>query len=136
MPFVLDASLTLGWYFEDEVSDYGDRVLEMLREDTGVVPSLWGLEIANGLIAAERRGRLSAAAVSRAAELAVKLPISVQDVPPGLALTSVIDLARSQGLSAYDAAYLELAMRDGVPLATQDDDLRAAAVRVGVTLVQ
>lgn len=136
MPFVLDASLALAWYFEDEVSEYADLVLERLREDSALVPSLWPLEIANGLIAAERRSRLSPAGVARAAELVLELPISVQEVPPGPALGAVIDIARSQVLSAYDAAYLELAMREGVPLATRDDNLRAAADRVGVPLAE
>jgi predicted nucleic acid-binding protein len=136
MPFVLDASLALAWYFEDEVSEYADLVLERLREDSALVPSLWPLEIANGLISAERRGRLSPAGVMRTAELVQELPISVQEVPPGLALGAVIDVARSQVLSAYDAAYLELAMREGVPLATRDDNLRAAAGRVGVPLAE
>lgn len=136
MPFVLDASLALTWYFEDEVSEYADLVLERLREDGALVPSLWPLEIANGLISAERRGRLSPAGVARAAELVLELPISVQEVPPGLALGAVIDIARAQVLSAYDAAYLELAMREGVPLATRDDNLRAAADRVGVPLAE
>jgi predicted nucleic acid-binding protein len=136
MPFVLDASLALAWYFEDEVSEYADLVLERLREDSALVPSLWPLEIANGLISAERRGRIFPAGVARAAELVLELPISVQEVPPGLALGAVIDIARSQVLSAYDAAYLELAMREGVPLATRDDNLRAAAARVGVPLAE
>ncbi len=135
MPFVIDASVALAWHFDDEPSDYADRVLERLREDQSLVPAIWLLEVANALVVAERRGRLTSAKVARAVELFLELPISPQDIVAPLALGPVLDLARAQGLSAYDAAYLELAMREGLPLATQDGRLRAAAGRVGVPLV-
>lgn len=135
MPFVVDASLALAWHFEDEVSEYADRVLERLREDRAVVPSIWPLEVANGLLVAERRGRLSHARLARAVELFQELPIFVFEVGAQVALGSVLELGRVHGLSAYDAAYLELAMREGLPLATQDDALRLAAERAGVPLV-
>ena len=135
MPFVLDASVALAWHLEDEVSEYADRVLDRLREDGVTVPSIWPLELANALIVAERRGRLLPAKVAQAVEQTSELPISMHDVPGELAFGPVLELARAQGLSAYDAAYLELAMREGLPLATQDEALRAAAQRVGVPLV-
>ena len=136
MPFVLDASVALTWHFEDETSEYAERVLDKLETDEAIVPALWPLEMANGLIIGERRGRLSPAKLARAVELSLDLPVSVDETPTPLALGSVLDLARSQGLSAYDAAYLELAMRQGIPLATQDEGLRAAAERVGVPLAE
>jgi predicted nucleic acid-binding protein len=136
MPFVVDASVVLGWYFEDEVSEYADRVFEQLTEDSrALVPSIWPLEVANGLLVAERRGRLSSAKVARTAELTSQLPVSIHDVGPELAFGPVLDLARAHRMTAYDAAYLELAMREGLPLATQDEALRAAAQRVGVPLL-
>lgn len=135
MPFVLDASLALAWHFEDEASEYADRVLDRLGEDPAVVPSLWALEIANALVVAERRGRLSPADVARAAELFLEMPISIHEVAPQSALGPVLGLARTHGMTVYDAAYLELAMREGLPLATEDETLRAAAKRVGVALV-
>jgi predicted nucleic acid-binding protein len=135
MTFVLDASVALAWHFEDEASEYADRVLDRLRQDDALVPALWALELANGLLVAERRGRLSAADVARIQGLTPDLPISVNDLSVEDALGPVLNLARAQGLSAYDATYLELAMREGLALATQDDDLRAAAGRVGVELV-
>ena len=135
MPFVLDASLALAWHFEDEVSEYADRVLDRLEEDQAVVPSLWALEIANALVVAERRGRLSPADVARAAELFLEVPISFHEVAPQSVLGPVLDLARAHGITAYDAAYLELAMREGLPIATQDKALRTAAEQVGVLLV-
>ena len=135
MPFVLDTSVSLAWHFEDDVSEYADRVLDMLASDAAIVPSLWPLEVANGLINGERRRRLDQARLSRAVQLSRQLPITVHEVPLDLAPDAVLNLAREQGLSAYDAAYLELAMREGLPLATQDEDLRAAATRVGVVLI-
>jgi predicted nucleic acid-binding protein len=136
MPFVVDASLALAWHFEDELSEYADRVLDRLREDRAVVPSIWPLEVANGLLVAERRGRLSPARLARAVDLFQQLPIFVFEVGAQVALGSVLELGRVHGLSAYDAAYLELAMREGLPLATQDDALRVAAERAGVPLVE
>jgi predicted nucleic acid-binding protein len=136
MPFVVDASLALAWHFEDELSEYADRVLDRLREDRAVVPSIWPLEVANGLLVAERRGRLSPARLARAVDLFQQLPIFVFEVGAQVALGSVLELGHVHGLSAYDAAYLELAMREGLPLATQDDALRVAAERAGVPLVE
>lgn len=136
MPFVVDASVALAWHFEDEASEYADRILERLRDDRAAVPPVWALEVANALVVAERRGRLSPARVARAVELFSELPISVYDLSVSPALDAVRALARAHGLSAYDAAYLELAIREGLPLATQDRALRAAAETVGVPLVQ
>ena len=136
MPLVLDASVALTWHFEDETSEYAEHVLDRLETDEAIVPALWPLEMANGLIIAERRGRLSPAKLARAIDLSFDLSVSVDETSTTLALGPVLELARSQGLSAYDAAYLELAMRQGIPLATQDEDLRDAADRVGVTLAE
>ena len=136
MPFVLDASLALAWHFEDEASAYADRVLDRLGEDQAVVPSLWALEIANALVVAERRGRLSAADVARAADQFLGMPVSIQEESLQSALGPALALARTHKLSAYDAAYLELAMREGLPIATEDGTLRAAAKKVGVPLVE
>ncbi len=136
MPLVLDASVALPWHFEDETSEYAEHVLDRLETDAAIVPALWPLEMANGLTVAERRGRLSPAKLARAVELSLDLPVLVDEVSTHLALGPVLELARSQELSAYDAAYLELAMREGIPLATQDEDLRAAAGRVGVPLAK
>jgi predicted nucleic acid-binding protein len=133
MSFVIDASVTLAWLFEDEVSEYADRVVARLRSDSAITPTLWTLEVANGLFGAEQRRRLSVQKIVGAVQLCLQLPVSVIDTPPERALGSVLDLARSQKLTVYDAAYLDLAMREGLPLATLDEDLKAAARRVGVT---
>ncbi len=136
MPFVLDASLALAWSFRDERNAYAHRVLRRLEEDPALVPAIWILEMANGFLVAERRGRLTAADVAQASAALADLPIESSDVKLDQAMGPVLDLARAHELSAYDAAYLELAMREGLPLATQDAALQAAAQRVGVPLVE
>jgi predicted nucleic acid-binding protein len=135
VPIVVDASVVLAWQFEDEVSEYADRALDLVSQEGAAVPSVWPVEVANGLYVAERRGRLSAAKLARAVELIEELPVFVRDIALAEVLGPVLDLARAHGLTAYDASYLELAMREGLPLATQDDDMRAAAARAGVPLV-
>ena len=136
MAFVLDASVPLSWSFRDEQSAYAHRVLRRLEDDQALVPAVWVLEVANGLLVAERRGRFTVADVAQACQDLAELPIESSDLAHDQALGPVLDLARAQGLSAYDAAYLELAMREGLPLATQDAALQAAAQRVGVPLVE
>ncbi len=135
VPLVVDASVTLSWCFRDEKSDYATGILRLLADDTAVAPGQWPLEVANGLLAAERRGRLSAADVARVHAILTDLPVTLDALTLDEALGPVLDLARSQDLSAYDAAYLELAMREGLPLATQDGQLRNAAIRLGARLV-
>lgn len=132
MRFVLDASVALAWCFADEGGDYPARVLEALRGSEAVVASLWTLEVANGLLAAERRARIEPQEVTRAARLLMALPIAVDPVERGRALTGTFRLARSRDLTTYDAAYLEVAVRLGLPLATLDADLRLAAEAEGV----
>ena len=136
MPFVVDASVVLAWHFEDEVSEYADGVLERLRGDQAIVPGVWPLEVANGLVIAERRKRLTAAKLAGAVDATQSLDVSVHETGLEIVLGRVLDLARAQRLSVYDAAYLELAMREGLPLATEDAALRTAATRVGVALVE
>ena len=136
MAIVIDASVSLAWHFDDEVSEYADRILEELRAGAGLVPAIWPLEVANALLIAERRGRLSPARTARAVDLFKELPLQVQEIGAQDALGPILDLARAEDLSVYDASYLELAMREGLPLATEDAALKSAAVRVGVTLAE
>ena len=135
MPFVLDASVTLGWSFADEQNAYAHHVLSRLESDLAVVPSVWLLEVANGLLVAERRGRFSAADVAQIYGVLADLPITWDDLTLDRAFGAVLEIGRAHGLSAYDAAYLELAMREGLPLATQDERLRVPATRAGVALI-
>ena len=130
--FVLDCSVAMAWCFEGEADAYTDAVLRALAKETAVVPSLWPLEIANVLLIAERRRRLSGADTIRFLDLVGGLPIVV-DGPPGLQdLHALLALGRQHRLSAYDAAYLHLAMREELPLASHDRALRAAARAAGV----
>jgi len=129
---VLDASFALAWCFDDESSDVADRVLDTVMTAGGVVPASWPLEIANALRTAERRGRLTVADHARLRELLVALPISVEPVDLVGALGDVSEIARTADLSVYDAAYLALAARRALPLATTDARLARACAAIGV----
>lgn len=131
---VLDASVTLAWAFEDEGNAYTDLVLESLATVKAFVPNIWPLEVGNALLVAERRGRLNQAASVQFLALLWQLPIVVEAERAELMLGEILALAREQRLSTYDAAYLHLAMRRGFPLATNDEVLRQAATRAGVSL--
>ena len=130
---VLDSSATLAWVFADEVTSAIRGVLEKVASDGAVVPSIWRLEIANSLTVAVRRKRIDAAFRREAlADLAL-LNVIADEHTDTYAWTSTLALADRFHLSAYDAAYLELAQRRSLPLATLDDDLRKASHELGVT---
>ena len=129
---VVDASVALAWCFPDEASDYADAVLVALEGRTILVPAIWGLEIANAVLAGERSKRLRQPEIRRFTTLLESLS-PVQDVQPVCDhVSNVLPLAREYGLSAYDAAYLELAIRHGAPLATLDGKIQKAAQKAGV----
>jgi predicted nucleic acid-binding protein len=136
MPFVLDASVALSWCFANEVTDYSDRVLGSLSQTTAQVPIIWPLEVANVLLLAERHRRITEAQATYQLGWLLTLPITIDAEGVTGTLGSAVTLAREHQLSLYDACYLELAMREGLPLATQDTQLRAAAVRSGVADVE
>lgn len=133
--FVVDASVALAWCFDDEATAATRALLDRFDLEPGEVPSLWHLEVANALLSSERRGRITPARASEFIALVGSLPILVDDQTAGRALGPVLELARRENLSAYDASYLELAMRRGTPLATKDEKLAEAAQRVGVRLL-
>jgi len=130
--FVLDASVTLVWAFEDETDDYAEAVADSLAEVHAVTPGLWHLEVANSLLVGERRKRTTEAKVAQFLGLLQTLPISVDEETSLRAWQDTLRLARAHSLSVYDATYLELALRRGLPLATIDDRLKSAAAAVGV----
>jgi predicted nucleic acid-binding protein len=132
---VVDCSVAVAWCIEDEAAPDTDALLERVRDEGAVVPSLWHLELGNVLLQAERRKRLKPGEVASRLELLQVLPIATDDETPARAWREVLALARSEHLTTYDAAYLELAMRRGLPLATKDVELGAAAGRVGVELL-
>jgi predicted nucleic acid-binding protein len=132
--FVLDCSVTVAWWFEDEANPSTDRLLDSLRSGEALVPALWPLEISNVLLTAERRRRLTRAQASQCLEMLRSLPIAVDESTSSRAMGEILSLARDQNLSVYDAAYLELSIREALPLATRDKAVAAAAKRCGVPL--
>ena len=134
--FVIDNSIVMAWCFDDEEDAYADAVLESLENGEALAPAIWPLETGNVLIGAERKQRLNRASTIRFLELLDALPIRVEQESPGRMFKEVIALAREQGLSTYDASYLDLAMRRDLPLATRDAVLAAAARRCGIPLFE
>ncbi len=130
--FVLDASLALAWYFKDEADPYADAVAARFSTARARVPLIWHLEVANAVLMGERRQRSTEAQAAKWLAYLGALPIVVDDETNDHAWGEMLNLARAHRLSAYDAAYLELALRRGLPLATRDDKLTAAASVVGV----
>ncbi len=134
--FVLDNSIVMAWSFEDEVDKYADAVLERLADTRAVVPVLWPLEVANALLMGERRKRSTEAETIKWTGILASLPIAIDGETNSRAWSDTLSLARGHNLSAYDAAYLELAIRRGMPLATIDGKLRTAAEAAGVALLE
>ena len=135
MSLVLDSSATLAWIYQDEVSDAAWQIFDLVATSRAWVPSIWRLEIANGLQTGIRRGRIDAAYRDAAlADLAL-LDIAIDPETDKYAWTPTLRLADRFRLTLYDAAYLELAQRHSLPLASLDNKLRAAANALGVHLV-
>lgn len=135
MSFVLDASIALSWCFADEASTHTWALLERLEEETAYVPSLFALEMSNILILAERRKRISYAHVILSLELMSHLSIQIDGETAARAFHETSQLAYKEKLTSYDASYLELACRLGVPLATKDKHLAKIAKKLGVSLL-
>jgi predicted nucleic acid-binding protein len=133
--FVLDASIALAWCFADEATPATDALLDRLADEEAAAPALWRLEVANALTMAERRGRLSIAGLTRSITLLQRLAVALDPEGSDRALRELVDLARSERLTVYDAAYLELALRLGLPLASKDAKLRTAASGLGLALL-
>jgi predicted nucleic acid-binding protein len=127
-------SLTLAWCFPDEQATYPLSVLESLADVQAFVPELWHLEVANALLVGERRKRCTQADATTWLSFLPALPITVDEETTARAWSDILNLARSHNLSSYEAAYLELALRRGLPLASLDDRLKAAATAPGVPL--
>ena len=133
---VVDSSVALTWCFEDEQTPAALALLEAVVETGAVAPSLWPLEVLNALIMAERRKRVDAAERQRLSGFLRDLPIVLDDETAAQAWSVTIQLAERHRLTVYDAAYLELAQRRDLPLASLDQELRAAAETAGVALVE
>ncbi len=135
-PVVVDASVVLAWLLDEDHGALLERVLTAAPEHPLLVPAIWASEVGNGLLTSERRRRVSPAELARAVELVEALEVDVDGVAVARTLDATLPLARELDLSLYDASYLELAMRRGLPLATLDARLKTAASSVGVTLAE
>jgi predicted nucleic acid-binding protein len=132
MPFVLDASVAAVWALAEESSPRADVAVERLKNEIGLVPHIWWYEIRNLLVISERRQRLRVSDTAVFLDLLSAHPIQIDQVEDQ---DSIFQLARQYRLSFYDAAYLAVALRHQIPLATLDKDLEAAAVAAGVTML-
>jgi predicted nucleic acid-binding protein len=129
---VLDASMAVAWLFDDERTDGTDEALRRVVAESAIVPSPWRLEVANVLRNAVRRGRCDKEYVDRSIDRLRRLPITVDSETDDAAWEATRALARELGLTLYDAAYLEVARRLGLKLASCDHALLNAAATSGV----
>ena len=134
--FVLDTSVAMAWCFEDEANPYADAVLDSLIDNVALAPNIWPLEVGNVLLIAEMRKRISQSDSMRFLELLNSLPIKVEILSEQRMFEAILNLARKQKISSYDASYLDLSMQTGLKLATLDQSLRKAADRCGVAIFQ
>ena len=135
MPFVLDASMTMSWCFDDEATAGTEDVLRQLSFTGAEVPALWHFEVANVLAIAIRRQRISIEAARVFIERLQRLPIKVEERDQPVTSEELLPLAVAHGLTAYDAAYLELARRKRWPIATLDQRLIAAARKESIQIL-
>jgi len=134
--FVVDNSVVMAWCFQDEASQYADAILGSLEVSRAIVPSIWPLEVENVLLVAELRNRLSEADSARFIALLTELPITIEQESPERMMREILALAREHQISSYDASYLDLAMRKGVPIATLDNGLIKASERSQVPIMK
>ena len=132
MAFVLDASVAVSWFVRKQATIYTDRVRSMARREPLHVPAVWALEVANALLALERRGNISATAARTGAGLLGDLVVTVHR--DRLTIAEIRELAGRHGLSSYDASYLDLALALRLPLACRDGPLQRALPSAGVRL--
>ncbi|NMG11287.1 type II toxin-antitoxin system VapC family toxin [Brasilonema sp. UFV-L1] len=135
MQFVLDCSVAISWCLVDENNPTANAILAIMPDSEAFVPGIWSLEVANTLLVAERRNRMTQQQSQQAINLLQSLFIQVDTATDANALAATIALGRQESLAAYDAAYLELALRLALPLATLDTRLAEAATRCGVRLI-
>ena len=135
MSFVLDCSVAMAWVFADERNESTDALRESLVQDNAVVPALWPIEVGNVLLVATRRGRITKAEWPRVCDDLLALPIDIDPVSSERVLRTVLPLAETNNVSVYDAMYLELALRLGMPLATLDQQLAAAGKANGLVIL-
>jgi len=133
---VIDASVAVAWCFSDETTRFTEKVLDLVSKAAEVyVPPMWPFEVANALLTAERRKRITVTQTTSFLNRIGGLPVIVELQQVARAHDQVLSVARQHGLTVYDAAYLELAVRKGLPLATLDERLKQAAVAAGTAFI-
>ncbi|HEY3968363.1 MAG TPA: type II toxin-antitoxin system VapC family toxin [Planctomycetaceae bacterium] len=132
---IIDCSLTMTWCFADEATDASADIQDRLTHEGVLVPAHWFLEVTNVLVMAEKRRRITSSRSDAFVQLLQVLDIEVDNDIPGRAFDHVLPLCRTHKLTSYDAAYLDLAVRRRLPLASLDKDLRAAAEELGIELL-
>lgn len=133
--FVIDCSITMPWLFVDEQTEFTESILDRLLKEEAVVPSIWIFEVTNVLLVGERRNRITPAQSARFIETLKSFPIKIEEETSWDHSESLLITARTHSLSAYDTAYLNLAMRLGIPLATLDRKLKDVAKKLGVQIL-
>ncbi|MBV8458304.1 MAG: type II toxin-antitoxin system VapC family toxin [Acetobacteraceae bacterium] len=133
---MLDASVMVAWCFRDEATPATAALLESMDCRTAWVPGVWHFEVANLLTQAERRGRVTEQSCATFIDILNALPIEIDVDPYARALGPIRNLARVHNLMPYDAAYLDLALRRMLPLATRDRHLQRAATAAAIVLLQ
>ena len=122
----------MAWLFEDEATRTTEALLDRLTTEEALVPTLWTYEVGNVLLMAERRKRITEAQGRRFTQLLESLPIRISDPHLNSLWNNAVVVAREHDLSVYDGTYLDLAMREGIPLATRDKALKKAAKKLGI----
>lgn len=134
---VLDCSVTMSWFFTDEYSPHVQYVRKCLETDwIARIPHLWVTEILNSFLTAERRNRIDAWSTFISLNILRRLPVQIEPVPDIQTQLQILYLSRTFNLTAYDASYLERALRSGYPIATLDQEIQKAAYAAGVNLLQ
>jgi predicted nucleic acid-binding protein len=133
--FIIDCSITMAWCFPDEATAQSAAVQDRLENETALVPAHWFLEVTNVLAIAEKRKRITAPKSAEFLSLLATLDIEVDNETPARAFAHLLPLCRSRRLTSYDAAYVELALRRRLPLASLDNDLRTAGKALGIAVL-
>jgi predicted nucleic acid-binding protein len=135
--FVVDASVVLTWCFPDENSALAQRIAQMFKEgDSAIAPSFWPREVLNAFLAGEKRKRISGDLIRTFLTDLATLPIALQELQADAVFDRIQSLSREHGLTPYDAAYLDLAQTNGLPIATLDEALIRASARASVDLIR
>lgn len=134
--FVVDCSITMAWLFKDEKTALSEKIMDRLVEEKAIVPPVWTLEVLNVILIGEKRKRISISESAHFLSVLSRLPIQVIENPTLSQNESMLFLARTHHLTSYDAAYLDLAFRFEIPLATLNTQLIIAAQKIGVQILQ